>query len=93
VLPTGHRVGVLVTSSNSEWWTHVPTFQTVTVNNGSITLPFLRCQRNATIQGDPSLKLEDYRASDGGAAFPVSAATVSGATDPGFPVPPPLSAC
>ena len=30
-LPAGHRVGVLLTSSNSEWWLHRPTLQPVTV--------------------------------------------------------------
>jgi uncharacterized protein len=90
VLPAGHRIGVLITSSNSEWWTNVPTLQTVTVNSASIALPFLGCQRNATIEGGPSIKLDSYKAD---APFQVSAATVSGATDPSFPVPPPLAAC
>jgi len=90
IIPAGHRVGVLVTSSNSEWWTHVPTLQNVTVHSASIELPFLSCARTQTIQGDPSVKLEDYRAN---APFAVPAATVTSSTDPGFALPPPMAAC
>ena len=36
--------------------------QTVTVRGGSVTLPFLRYRRTATIQGDPGVQLEDYLA-------------------------------
>jgi hypothetical protein len=42
--------------------------QTVTVNGGSISLPFLAHTRPDTIQGDPSVKLESYKA---GAPFAV----------------------
>ena len=90
VLPAGHRLGVLVGSSNSEWWTPTPTFQTVTVNSAHVTLPFLSCARTKFIQGDPSVKLDSYKAD---APFPVDAATISGATDPSFPVPPALRNC
>jgi hypothetical protein len=62
----------------------------VTVKSASISLPFLRCRRGRTIQGDPSIKLEDYLE---GAPFEVSADTVSSATDPSFPVPPRLARC
>lgn len=89
-LPAGHRIAVLVTSSNSEWWAHAPTFQPVTVQSASIDLPFLRCRRTATIQGDPSIKLEDYREN---APFQVSAGTVRAGVKASFPVPPRLSNC
>jgi predicted acyl esterase len=89
-LPAGHRLGVLIASSNSEWWSNVPTFQPVTVTSASITLPFLRCQRNQTIQGNPSIKLDSYLKD---APFQVPADTVDSATDPRFPVPPPLASC
>jgi putative CocE/NonD family hydrolase len=36
-LPAGHRVGVLLTSSNAEWWLHRPTLQPVTVSSASIS--------------------------------------------------------
>jgi predicted acyl esterase len=90
IFPKGHRVGLLVTSSNSEWWAHVPTLQQVAVSGGSVRLPFLTCRRTATIQGDPSVKLESYRAN---APFDVPAATVTGATDPTFPRPAALKTC
>jgi predicted acyl esterase len=85
VLKTGHRIGVLVTGANAEWWTHTPTLQTVTVSGGSISLPFLAHTRPATIQGDPSVKLESYKAD---APFAVPAATIASSTAPGFGVPP-----
>ena len=69
-LPAGHRVAVLLTGANAEWWLHAPTMQTVTVNRASIALPFLQCTRTGTIQGDPSIKLDAYRAD---APFPLPA--------------------
>jgi predicted acyl esterase len=89
-LPAGHRVGVLVTGSNAEWWLHTPTLQSVTVTSASVTLPFLRCARTQTIEGGRSVKLESYLAD---APFEVPAETVTGSTDAGFPLPPPLESC
>jgi predicted acyl esterase len=82
-LPAGHRVGVLLTGANAEWWLHAPTMQTVTVRSASIALPFLRCTRTDTIQGEPSIKLESYRAD---APFPVPGALAS-LERPDFSVP------
>ena len=90
VIPAGHRLGVLVSSSNAEWWTPTPTFQDVQLYNGTITLPFLKCKRTATIQGAPSVKLEDYLAS---APFAVDAATIAANTDSQFPLPPAAANC
>jgi predicted acyl esterase len=90
VLPAGHRIGVLVGSSNSEWWTPTPTLQTVTVKTASVTLPFLQCKRTKFIQGGRSIKLDSYLADS---PFAVDAATISGATDPAFPVPPAEKGC
>jgi len=81
----GHRIGVLVTGANAEWWAHAPTLQTVTVSGGSISLPFLARARPDTIQGDPSVKLESYKAD---APFAVPAATIAAGTSPGFGIPP-----
>jgi hypothetical protein len=81
---------VLVTSSNAEWWQHVPTAQTVTVKSASITLPFLTCARTQRIEGDPSVKLESYLKN---APFQVDAATIKGATDPAFALPGPAANC
>jgi putative CocE/NonD family hydrolase len=62
-LAAGHRIGVRVTDNNQDWFLLAsPTPQTVTVRGGSVTLPFLRYRRTATIQGDPGVQLEDYLA-------------------------------
>jgi predicted acyl esterase len=82
-LPAGHRVGVLVTGADAEWWAHVPTLGTVSVRGASIDLPYLQCTRTATIAGDRSVKLEDYAAN---APFTVPAATVAAAERPDFGV-------
>jgi predicted acyl esterase len=89
-LPAGHRVGVLLTSSNSEWWLHRPTLQPVTVGSASISLPWRSCAGGAAIEGGPSIKLDDYKAS---APFTVPAATIAAATDPSFALPGALGAC
>jgi hypothetical protein len=89
-LPAGHRVGVLVTSSNSEWWLHRPTLQPVTVRAASIALPWRSCEGGSAIEGGPSIKLDSYKAS---APFTVDAATIAGATDPAFALPRGLGAC
>jgi hypothetical protein len=83
-LPAGHRIGVLITSSNSEWWTHVPTGQQVTVKSAAIQLPFLSCKRTATIQGDPSVKLDSYKSD---APFQVDQQTLTSGEDKDFPLP------
>jgi uncharacterized protein len=85
VLDRGHRIGVLVTGANAEWWAHAPTLQTVTLRGGSISLPFLAHTRPDRIQGDPSVKLESYRAD---APFAVPAATIAGGTSETFTLPP-----
>jgi predicted acyl esterase len=87
-IPAGHRVGVLVTSSNAEWWQHVPTLGTVAVRDARISLPYLHCTRTATIQGDPSVKLESYKSE---APFALDAATVAAAERADFAVPPTVS--
>jgi predicted acyl esterase len=61
-LAAGHRIGVRVTDANTDWWMHVPTKQTVTVDSASITLPFLATERTETIAGDPGTQLSSYLA-------------------------------
>ena len=89
-LPAGHRVGVLLTSSNSEWWLHRPTLQPVTVSSASISLPWRSCEGGAAIEGGPSIKLDSYKAA---APFTVPAATIAAGTDPSFALPGALGAC
>jgi hypothetical protein len=60
-IPAGHRIGVKVADINTDFWLFAaPTFQDVTVNGGTVTLPFLRTERTKTIQGDPGVQLESY---------------------------------
>lgn len=60
-IPAGNRIAIRVTETNLDWWLlTLGTQQTVTVNGGSTTLPFLRCQRGETIQGAPGTQLEGY---------------------------------
>jgi hypothetical protein len=60
------------------------------VRSASVSLPFLTCARSKAIQGDPSIRLEDYKKD---APISVDQATIDGATDKGFPLPGPLSGC
>ena len=86
LIPAGHRLGVLVTTANDEWWTPTPTFATVTVNSGSVTLPFLKFARTATIPGKRPARLDAWLQA---APFTVPAETVASATSPTFALPPP----
>ena len=86
-IPAGHRLGVLVTSANGEWWTPTPTQMPVTVNSGTITLPFLRRLRTSTLSGmKVPARLSAWLSA---APFAVPPATVSAATTPNFVLPPP----
>jgi hypothetical protein len=40
-----------VTDANTDWWLHAPTKQTVTVHDGSSTLPFLGIARTTRVRG------------------------------------------
>jgi hypothetical protein len=69
VLYEGHRLGVLVSGANSEWFVHAPTNAPVTVESGTVRLPFLSAARDADLSGGESPRLRSYRKS---APFPVS---------------------
>ena len=56
----GHRIGVLVSGSNRDWWVHVPTNQTVTVEKAKIGLPFLKYKRTRFLDGGSTPRLEDH---------------------------------
>lgn len=84
VFAKGHRVGVLVSGANAEAYVHVPTQTTVTVQGGSVTLPWLPATRRAATQGQGNPRLEAYVAE---APFAVDAAVIEAATDRSFPLP------
>ena len=62
-LEAGHRVGVLVSGANSEWWTHIPTGTTVTVSRASIELPFLKKKRTRFVEGEKTTRLKSHLSS------------------------------
>jgi hypothetical protein len=53
VFQPGHRIGVLLSGANSEWWVHVPTNTDVTVDSARIGLPFLANDRTAISERCP----------------------------------------
>jgi predicted acyl esterase len=83
-MPAGHRIGVLLTGANSEWWAHVPTGQQVDVKSAQITLPFLGCRRSNFIEGGQSVKLESYLKN---APIALDPETVNSQTAAGFGLP------
>ena len=86
ILEPGHRVGVLVSGSNAEWWDHIPTGGDVTVKGGSIELPFLTFKRASDLAGEPTSRLAEVKAR----AFPVAPeALADGAAT--FALPPALA--
>jgi predicted acyl esterase len=90
VFPAGHRIGVLVTGAQADWWVQPPTGDQVTVKSASLSLPYLGCRRTDTIQGDPSVRLEDYMKN---APFDVDPKTISDNTVSSFPVPGAAATC
>lgn len=75
----GHRIGVLVSGSNAEWWVHAPTRQTVTVTGATMTLPFLTKPRTQFLDGEATPRLEQHLDS---AFVEVPEETVAAATSP-----------
>jgi hypothetical protein len=89
-MPAGHRLGVLITGANSEWWAHVPTGQQVDVKSASISLPFLGCRRSTFIQGGQSVKLESYLKN---APIALDAETIKSQTAADFGLPADMGDC
>jgi putative CocE/NonD family hydrolase len=87
IVPAGHRLGVLVTTANDEWWTPTPTGSTVQVKDGLITLPFLRYARTHHIAGKRPQRLDDWLQA---APFTIDAPTVAAGLSPAFKLPPAL---
>jgi len=84
-IPAGHRIGVKVTDNNTDFWAlAAPTEQTVTVNGGTVTLPFLRTLRTTTIQGDPGVQLQSYLSE----TVTVPPDTLASSTSDSFTLPP-----
>lgn len=84
-IAAGHRIGVLVTDANAEWYLPVPTGDQVTVESASITLPFLKYTRPAGFKGKDAQRRLDWLEA---APFTIPAATITAGTAPAFAVPP-----
>lgn len=80
----GHRIGVLLSDANDEWFDHAASDAEVTVNAASIELPFLPVARTSDLDGVRSLKLRDYLED---APFTVEAQIIAERTAAGFAVP------
>jgi uncharacterized protein len=61
VFGEGHRIGVLVSGSNSEWYTHVPSGAAVAVQSAFISLPLLREERSGPFTGYETGRLKSFR--------------------------------
>lgn len=72
VVRKGHRIGVLLSGANAEWWVHVPTGMNVTVSAASVGLPFLTHRRTRFVDGRATPRLEQHL----GTGFLVPADTI-----------------
>lgn len=61
VFAEGHRIGVLVSGSNAEWWVHVPTGGPVVVAEAFAELPILRGERTEFLVGEETARLAEHK--------------------------------
>jgi uncharacterized protein len=61
VFAEGHRIGVLVSGSNMEWWVHQPTGAPVVVLEAFAELPILANERTEFLVGEETTRLRDHR--------------------------------
>jgi len=61
VFARDHRIGVLLSGANNEWWVHVPTFTPVVVAKSFVTLPLLTGERTAFGPSTGTPRLRAYR--------------------------------
>ena len=80
----GHRVGVLVSGANTEAYIHVPTYSTVDVVGGTVSLPWMRAAGRTPTPGTSSARLDQYRET---APITVDPALFAERTAKGFPLP------
>ena len=60
IVRKGHRLAVLVSGANAEWWQHVPTGMSVEVSSARIGLPFLTKARTSFLDGKKTMRLEAH---------------------------------
>jgi uncharacterized protein len=85
-IPAGHRIGVLLSSANTEEFIHVPTQSTVTLRSARIALPFLTYDRAEFLDGGSTPRLENYL----GAPATVLPEALLADREHAFTLPPPL---
>lgn len=78
----GHRIGILISGSNSDWYVHVPTRQTVDVVGATFTAPFKTKRPKDLLAGGSTPRLESHL----GRTTNVSEATIQG-SERQFPLP------
>jgi predicted acyl esterase len=61
VFAQGHRIGVLVSGSNMEWWVHAPTGSPVVVSRAFAELPILRNPRTDFLDGEATTRLTQHK--------------------------------
>jgi hypothetical protein len=79
LIKKGHRIGVLVSGANTEWWSHVPTGTDVTVVSARVRLPFLTYRRTSFIDGESTSRLYGHL---NNAVTDVAASTIKAGTRP-----------
>jgi hypothetical protein len=85
-IPEGHRLGILVTDVNQEWWLPTGPSQ-LELKSGTVTLPFLRYTRPKTIEGESAVRLDQWTQT---APFTVAQDVIEANTVASFPLPPGL---
>ena len=89
VFEPGHRVGVLISSSNSEAFLHQPTNSEVTVAGGVVSIPWLRYKRESFGGGGPAARLSSFVEA---APFQIAEDVIKGAEQAGLVPPAPVDA-
>jgi len=85
-IEAGHRIGVLLSSANTDQFSHLATRSTVTVRSAKIGLPFLTEDRTEFLEGGSTPRLESFLASS---TASLSSSFIDSVEAP-FVIPPPL---
>ena len=86
-LAAGHRLGLLLSGANQDWWFHLPTFGNVTVKSARLGIPALATLRTTFLSGKKTSRMEEYLEDSVMTVTPVA---VGGAAIK-FTLPPPMA--
>ena len=85
VFEEGHRIGVILSGGNEDWWNHVDTDATVPATDATVTLPLLTERRTDFLPSDGTTpRLEQYSVSG---TIPLDAVDMSNEVDFDLPGP------